>query len=345
MAPKYKFQIQLKGKFQDFWDDESGILCRAYLSGSKKASYTFRGTDYEYDFTAMTQTNKSSGKSRRIRPPYKMKPPEKPLVKPGPTMMAIVPPNAKSGDRIMVPHPSQPGVQLQVTVPPGARPGATLLVPVPNVPPPVRQPMPAPSAPPMGGPPPHHTGQVVIPTQGPPPGQPMQPGYGQPPPGQQVVIPTQPGQGPPPTAPQDYNGQPGGQPLQPRYGEAPPPAQPDGNSQQSVAAPTRSQGSREEEQKQQQGGHAHAAVGVAAGLGVAAVGGAAIAGGAYYAHQQGVDQQDVMNGAANAGDGINDAVNGIDINDAALIAEELGDEMAGLTGEAGGIVMNMFSDL
>lgn len=136
---KYKFQVQLAGKWENYSDEENGILCRAYMSGSKKAQYHLRGNSYQYEFTTMEQVNQDSGKRRRIRPPPNLKPPQAPLVPPGPTMMVVVPAHARPGDMMEVPHPQNKSVKLQVLVPPGARAGATLLVPVPPAPAPVVQ--------------------------------------------------------------------------------------------------------------------------------------------------------------------------------------------------------------
>merc|ERR1719265_3087028 len=78
----------------------------------------------------MKQTNLSSGMERDIRPPYKMKPPGKPIVPAGPTMVVTVPPGG-AGQTIQVPHPKDKSQFIAVQVPPGARPGQTMLVPVP----------------------------------------------------------------------------------------------------------------------------------------------------------------------------------------------------------------------
>lgn len=171
-------------------------------------------------------------------------------------------------------------------------------------------------------------------------------------------------------------GAPQGQPVAPRYAEAPPTGNPP--SQQSVVAPTRAaeREADKKKQQQQQGGEGQgrAGVGVAAAGGAAVVGGAALAGGAYYAHQNGTtgdmaNAQNQQGFAQGVNAGMNDAgapkggaiggvgmhnggggdlgdlsgggVNGVDIDDAALIMEELGDEMMNLGGDAGGFMMNM----
>lgn len=130
---KYKFQINLRGHWKDYYDEENSVICRAFMSGSKKAKYHLRGNNYEYDFNSMTQVNTDSGKSRKIRPPPNLKPPAKPIVPPGPTIMVVVPKGAQPGQRLQVPHPLDPSITLQVGVPPGAAEGATLLVPVPDL--------------------------------------------------------------------------------------------------------------------------------------------------------------------------------------------------------------------
>merc|ERR1719161_1617075 len=78
----------------------------------------------------MKQYNQATGKSREIRAPHRMKPPGKPIVPPGPTMVVTVPPGG-AGQTIQVPHPKDKSQFIAVQVPPGARPGQTMLVPVP----------------------------------------------------------------------------------------------------------------------------------------------------------------------------------------------------------------------
>ncbi len=52
---KYKFQVQLSGKWENYQDAENAILCRAFLSGAPGAKYALRGQDYQYDFGTMEQ--------------------------------------------------------------------------------------------------------------------------------------------------------------------------------------------------------------------------------------------------------------------------------------------------
>lgn len=151
------FQVMLDGKWTTYEKTEDGILKRAYMSGHKKAKYNLRGSRYEYDFIRMKQRNLESAKERDIRPPYKMKPPSKPLIPSGPTMIVKVPPRS-SGTLIQVPHPSDKSQMICVQVPRKARAGQAMIVPIPSlsrrpvghVPTPTsgRISIPAPSAPP-----------------------------------------------------------------------------------------------------------------------------------------------------------------------------------------------------
>mmetsp|Transcript_21513 Transcript_21513/g.54195 ORF Transcript_21513/g.54195 Transcript_21513/m.54195 type:complete len:212 (-) Transcript_21513:846-1481(-) len=127
----FKFQVKLSGHWNNYSDEENAFLTRAYMSGLKGCKYLLRGNHYEYNFNTMEQVNLQSGKRRQIRAPPNLRPPAQPVVKPGPTVCVVVPPNAKGGDVLHVPHPQNKSVMMQVNVPMGAAPGATLLVPVP----------------------------------------------------------------------------------------------------------------------------------------------------------------------------------------------------------------------
>merc|ERR1719453_758445 len=81
----------------------------------------------------MKQIAVESGKERDIRAPYKMKPPKKPIVPAGPTMVVKVPPGGP-GSIIQVPHPKDKSQNIAVTVPRGAKVGAAMIVPVPELP-------------------------------------------------------------------------------------------------------------------------------------------------------------------------------------------------------------------
>merc|ERR1719359_621804 len=81
----------------------------------------------------MVQINPESGKERQIRAPHKMKPPSKPIVPSGPTMVVKVPPGGP-GTQIAVPHPQNKSVTFAVDVPKTARVGAAMIVPVPPLP-------------------------------------------------------------------------------------------------------------------------------------------------------------------------------------------------------------------
>ena len=134
--------------YQDYGGNEDKILKRAYLAGFPHAKYKLRGQQYEVDFSGMNQKNMRTGKAREIRPPFKWKPPPKPIVEPGPTFCIKVPAGAP-GTVIHVPHPQQKGQFIAVNVPASAKVGAALLVPIPkdsDLPKPVADP--TPSAPP-----------------------------------------------------------------------------------------------------------------------------------------------------------------------------------------------------
>merc|ERR1719359_1913811 len=81
----------------------------------------------------MVQKNIESGKERKIRAPHKMKPPKKPIVPSGPTMVVKVPPGGP-GTVIQVPHPKDKSLNIAVEVPKTARVGAAMIVPVPPLP-------------------------------------------------------------------------------------------------------------------------------------------------------------------------------------------------------------------
>jgi hypothetical protein len=124
------FQVMLGGKWKDYEKEEDNILKRAYMTGHKKAKYSLRGNNYEYDFNRMKQINSESGKERDLRAPHKMKPPSKPIVPSGPTMVVKVPPGSP-GTIIQVPHPQNKSMMIAVEVPKTARVGKAMIVPVP----------------------------------------------------------------------------------------------------------------------------------------------------------------------------------------------------------------------
>jgi len=126
-----KFQVKLSGDWKDYAADEDKILKRAFLAGFPNCKYSLRGQKYEVNFQKMSQKNVSSGKERDIRPPYKWKPPEAPVVAKGPTMCVKVPPGTP-GQTIQVPHPKAKDKFIAVKVPPTAKVGQAMLVPVPD---------------------------------------------------------------------------------------------------------------------------------------------------------------------------------------------------------------------
>lgn len=120
----------LDGQWSNYEKTEDGILKRAYMSGHKRAKYTLRGNRYEYDFIRMKQKNLQSARERDIRPPHNMKPPSKPLIPSGPTLVVKVPP-CSAGTVIQVPHPSDKSQMICVKIPGRARVGQSMIVPVP----------------------------------------------------------------------------------------------------------------------------------------------------------------------------------------------------------------------
>jgi hypothetical protein len=132
------FQVMLGGHWKDYDKEEDNVLKRAYMTGTKKAKYKFRGGQmYEYDFGKMEQKNLESGKAREIRAPYEwkkkgIKPPSKPIAQ-GRTMVVKVPPGGP-GTVIQVPHPDDKSMNIAVEVPKTARVGAAMIVPVPSLP-------------------------------------------------------------------------------------------------------------------------------------------------------------------------------------------------------------------
>jgi hypothetical protein len=148
--PAAHFQVKLSGDWKDYTGNEDKILKRAYLAGFPNAKYKLRGQQYEVNFRDMQQKNVRTGKAREIRPPFKWKQPEKPIVEAGPTFCIKVPPGSP-GTCIQVPHPKAKGHFISVNVPASAKVGAAMLVPVPPAPsgpPPVAPDAPAaPSAP------------------------------------------------------------------------------------------------------------------------------------------------------------------------------------------------------
>lgn len=126
-----RFQINLDGSWHDYEKDEDARLKRAFLVGHKKIGYTYRHTDYEYDFEKCTQKNLGTGKERQIRPPDGMTQPESPLLPDGP-MVVIAVQKGQAGKTIEIAHPNEAGKKLEVNVPSGAKVGQKMAVPVPK---------------------------------------------------------------------------------------------------------------------------------------------------------------------------------------------------------------------
>merc|ERR1712118_565914 len=79
----------------------------------------------------MVQINTDTRKERQIRAPHNWKAPSKPLVPAGPTTVVTVPPGSP-GTTIQVPHPAVKGAYIAVNVPRNAKVGQAMLVPVPS---------------------------------------------------------------------------------------------------------------------------------------------------------------------------------------------------------------------
>merc|ERR1719502_777856 len=79
----------------------------------------------------MAQINTDTRKERQIRAPRNWKAPSKPLVPAGPTTVITVPPGSP-GTTIQVPHPGVKGAYVAVKVPRNAKVGQAMLVPVPS---------------------------------------------------------------------------------------------------------------------------------------------------------------------------------------------------------------------
>lgn len=128
---KGKFQIMLSGNWNDYGEEEDGVLKRAFLVGQPNCRFQLRGQKYEYSFEDMMQKNLGTGKERRIRPPPGMPKPATPLLPTGPMVVITVPPNS-AGQTITINDPNNPGQTVQVQVPPNARPGSKMAVPIPE---------------------------------------------------------------------------------------------------------------------------------------------------------------------------------------------------------------------
>jgi len=138
------FQVELGGHWQNYSKEEDKILKRAYMAGFPKAKFRLRGQEYEYDFGSMQQINRSTGKSRNIRPPCRKdkktgrttdKPwarPSAPIVPPGETTVITVPAGTP-GTTIQIPYPGKPDKLISVNVPASAKVGQAMLVPVPKI--------------------------------------------------------------------------------------------------------------------------------------------------------------------------------------------------------------------
>jgi len=95
-------------------------LKRVYLTGHPHARCTFRGTQYEYNFHNMTQTNVTTGKCRQMRPPVGMRQPRAPLLPQGRVVYTSVP-RGTAGTVIVMRDPRNPGGKLEVQVPSAAQ--------------------------------------------------------------------------------------------------------------------------------------------------------------------------------------------------------------------------------
>jgi len=125
---KGHFQIMLGGDWKDYGAEEDRILKQAFLVGQPNARFSLRGQAYDYSFAHMSQKNMQSGKERKIRPPYGMKPPSAPIMPQGDVIVVSVPQGVPS---VEINDPNNPGRKITVAIPPGAAKGARMVVPVP----------------------------------------------------------------------------------------------------------------------------------------------------------------------------------------------------------------------
>merc|ERR1719159_2283145 len=125
------FQVKLGGDWQNYSNAEDKILKRAFMAGFPNARFHHRGQNYVYDFRRMAQINTDTSKQRQIRAPRNWKAPSRPLVPQGPTTVITVPPGSP-GTTIQVPHPGAKGAYIAVKVPRNAKVGQAMLVPVPS---------------------------------------------------------------------------------------------------------------------------------------------------------------------------------------------------------------------
>jgi len=125
------FQVKLGGDWQNYSSAEDKILKRAFMAGFPNAKFHHRSQHYVYDFRRMVQINTDTRKERQIRAPRNWKAPSKPLVPAGPTTVITVPPGSP-GTTIQVPHPGVKGAYIAVKVPRNAKVGQAMLVPVPS---------------------------------------------------------------------------------------------------------------------------------------------------------------------------------------------------------------------
>lgn len=127
---KQRFQVQLKGVWQNCGKEEDLLLRRAFLVGQPNAKCRWRGQDYRYNFKAMTQKNLTTGKERKIRQPPNMSPPSQPLLPPGAVMVVVVP--GGPGSTIEISDPNNPGRRITVALPAATKKGSHVAVPVPK---------------------------------------------------------------------------------------------------------------------------------------------------------------------------------------------------------------------
>merc|ERR1719361_2830259 len=126
-----KFQVKLSGDWNDYGGEEDSILKRAYLVGHPNCKFHLRGQNYQYSFKDMEQKNLGTSKTRQIRPPRGMRPPNQALLPPGPMTVITVKPG-QAGSTIEIPDPNNKGKKIQVNVPPGAKPGQKMAIPMPD---------------------------------------------------------------------------------------------------------------------------------------------------------------------------------------------------------------------
>jgi len=127
-----RFQMLVNGYFQDYRRQEDAILKRAFLIGRPSARLQLRGQAYEYSFVRMTQRNLATGRLRKIRPPFGMAAPPRPILPLGPMTVVCVPANNAGSVEVSDMRDNGQAQIIRAVVPEGALPGDQMAVPLPR---------------------------------------------------------------------------------------------------------------------------------------------------------------------------------------------------------------------